>query len=77
MTAARFIRCPNCARRFADNNAVFSHIKKKHGGKGISAFRPQHEPSMAELLVEARIERTMGNPVDDDLADILAIEDGL
>ena len=60
MSGRRTIKCPNCSKKFADNGAVYTHIKSKHNGKGKGAFRPQHEPSMAELMIEAEQNRAAG-----------------
>lgn len=66
----RTIKCPNCDRKFGDAGAVCQHIKSKHGGKRISAFRaenqPGYEPSFADLAVQASIDRAMGVENDDD-----------
>ena len=55
------IRCPNCSRKFVDNNAVRSHLKAKHGGKGLKQFpKPEAEESMADIFLEAELNRAMG-----------------
>jgi hypothetical protein len=67
MTAARTIQCPNCPKLFADNNAVYQHIRMKHGRKGIAPFRPRCEQSLAQELVDAHIDHLAGEPVPEHL----------
>lgn len=63
----RPIQCPHCTKRFADNNGAYSHIKKKHGGKGKAAFRHQcDDESFADRAIQAEIDRACGIPNDDD-----------
>jgi hypothetical protein len=80
------LRCPHCTRTLADTEALFSHVKAKHGLKAARACVPEHpvfareaerrarrqgrdpEPSMADLVIEASLNRAMGLPVDPDVA---------
>ena len=68
-TVTRTIPCPNCQRKFADNNAVAMHIKAKHGSKGIAPHRaenqPDYEESFADRAIEAAIDHAMGVSNDD------------
>ncbi len=63
------IKCPNCPKQFQDRNAVRSHIKAKHGGKGIGAFPQQedddYEESFADRAIQASLDRAMGVDNDD------------
>jgi hypothetical protein len=36
---------------------------------------PNHEPSMAELMIDAELSRAMGEPVEDWLSDMLTDEE--
>jgi hypothetical protein len=60
------IKCPHCDRKFAENSAVYTHIKAKHGGKGKAAFLPDDDESFADRAIQATIDRAMGIPADDD-----------
>jgi len=58
---AKPIKCPNCARRFADNNAALQHVKKKHGGKGAASFRSDDDDeSFADRAIAAQLDHAMG-----------------
>jgi len=86
------IRCPHCTRTVADTEALFSHVKAKHGLKAARACVPEHpafmreakrraadqarrdaEPSMADLVIEATLDRAMGLPVDRDIAEMFDV----
>lgn len=54
------VPCPHCGKRLHDRPAVYQHIKAKHGGKGKNAYRTVRESSMADLFVQAQINRSMG-----------------
>jgi len=85
-------RCPYCTRTLADTEALFSHVKAKHGLKAARACVPDHpafvreaqrraadrahrdpEPSMADLVIEATLNRAMGLPVDRDIAEMFDV----
>lgn len=86
------LRCPHCPRSLASTEALFSHVKAKHGLKAARACVPDHpvfvreaerraadharadhEPSMADLVVEASLNRAMGLPVDRDIAEMFDV----
>lgn len=84
-------RCPHCTRTLASTEAMFSHVKAKHGLKAARACVPEHpvfvreaerrarrqghnpEPSMADLVIEAQLNRAMGLPVDRDIAEMFDV----
>jgi len=84
-------RCPHCTRTLADIEALFSHVKAKHGLKAARVCVPDHptmireaerrarsqgrnaEPSMADLVIEAQLNRAMGLPVDRDIAEMFDV----
>ncbi|KOX55112.1 hypothetical protein ADL19_13505 [Streptomyces purpurogeneiscleroticus] len=85
------LRCPHCTRTPASTEAMFSHVKAKHGLKAARACVPEHpvfireamrrarcqghdpEPSMADLVIEAQLNRAMGLPVDRDIAEMFDV----
>lgn len=60
--------CSRCGKKFSDPVPVRAHIASKHGGKGepVRVAKREYEPSMADLAVQAEIDRAMGIPNDDD-----------
>lgn len=60
------IPCPHCGKRLFDKNGVRTHIKVKHGGKGIGAYKEDVEESFADRAVQAEIDRACGIQNDDD-----------
>ena len=48
-------RCPHCRKAVADANALFQHVKAKHGPAAARVFRQprESEQSVADELVEA------------------------
>lgn len=48
-------RCPHCAKPVADANALFQHVKAKHGPAAARVFRQprQASDSVASELVDA------------------------
>ncbi|MGU3661060.1 hypothetical protein [Methylobacterium fujisawaense] len=85
-------RCPHCNRTLTSTEALFSHVKAKHGLKAARACVPEHpvfvreaerraadqaraarEPSMADLVIEAQLNRAMGLPVDHDIAEMFDV----
>jgi hypothetical protein len=65
-TAAPKVPCPHCGKRLRDRNGVMMHLKAKHGGKGIGAFRPDDDDeSFADRAINAEIDRACGIPNDD------------
>ena len=86
------LSCPYCTRTLADSEALFSHVKAKHGLKAARAYVPDHpafvreaqrraanqarrddEPSMADLVIEAQLDRAMSLPVDRDIAEMFDV----
>ena len=52
-------QCPSCGKRFVGNNEQRQHAKsKKH--KALPRDTTNDEPSMAELMIEAQMNRAMG-----------------
>jgi hypothetical protein len=49
-----------------DANALFQHVKAKHGKKAARPLRPvsEREPSMGEIVSEAQMNRALGLPVE-------------
>lgn len=60
------VPCPHCGKWLKGNAGVRSHIKMKHGGKGIGRYREEREESFADRAIEAEIARACGLPTDDD-----------
>ena len=63
-------QCKSCSRKFKDVNGLRQHAR----AKGHEQLRPADNddgPSIASLMIEAQIDRAMGNPIDDWLADML------
>lgn len=62
-------RCKTCGKKFNNDNALRSHARdKKHQ---LPERVAQREPSMADLMIDAHIDRAMGLPVEDWLIDML------
>lgn len=74
---SNYRRCSRCKKVFTSRAGCDSHIKMKHDGQGEripvgeSASRKNHEPSMAELMIDAERDMAMGEPVEDWLRDML------
>lgn len=68
------MKCPICPRTFAGANAVSQHCRDKHHVKCPPTFKCEDEPSIASQLVDASLDRAMGLPVEDWLADMLPEE---
>lgn len=48
------VRCPHCRKAVADENALFQHVKAKHGPAASRVFRqPRESGSIASELVDA------------------------
>lgn len=47
-------RCPHCARSVASTEALFSHVKAKHGLKAARACVPEHPVFVREAERRAR-----------------------
>ena len=62
-------QCQTCSKKFRDANALRSHAKAK--GHQLPEREAEREPSMANLMIDAHIDRAMGLPVDDWLADMM------
>lgn len=67
--------CPYCTKKFADAWGVYAHAKVKHKGKKLAHLKPNKkeddEPSMADLMIDAQLNRAMGIRNDDWLEDML------
>lgn len=47
-------RCPHCRKAVPDANALFQHVKAKHGPASARVFRqPRESNSVASELVDA------------------------
>lgn len=74
MVAQKHWMCSTCSKRFADPRSIPNHVKDAHGGDGQAVRVPkserrqreEREQSMADLAVQAQIDRAMGIPNDDD-----------
>ena len=77
MTDTNNRRCSRCLKVFTSRKGCDQHIAMKHAGKGEriavgeSSSRKQYEPSMAELMIEAQMDRALGNLVPDWLEEML------
>lgn len=63
------LRCSKCGKRFATFSNFSMHAIAKHHGEAEAmprAPRVEHEPSMAELAVQAEIDIACGIPTDDE-----------
>jgi len=58
--------CPYCASAFADQSGVYSHVRDKHRGRAHAHLRPARDDdeSLADIAVEAALNRAMGIPLD-------------
>lgn len=68
------IKCPYCNRELADASGVYSHVKKKHPNKKrahLRPDRPEQDESMADIFIEAELNRAMGIKNDDWIEDML------
>lgn len=67
--------CPHCDRQLGDANALYRHVKAKHGRKLAQPLRPQteREPSMGELVADAMLARACGEPVDPIIAEMFDV----
>lgn len=74
---SNYRRCSRCKKAFKSRSACDNHIKDVHKGigervpVGHSMSRKDYEPSMADLMIEAQLNRAMGEPVEDWLIDML------
>lgn len=63
---SNYRRCSRCHKVFKSRAGCDMHIQQKHAGNGTripvgeSASRKPHEPSMAEMFIEAEMNRAMG-----------------
>ena len=64
--------CPLCSRGLPDLNALYQHVRARHGKREARRFKPPDtsEPSMADLVVEAIEARAAGEPVDPVIAEM-------
>ncbi|WP_449411035.1 hypothetical protein [Methylobacterium komagatae] len=67
--------CPICNHGLGDLNALYQHVKAKHGKKAARAHRPpvEREPSMGDLVAEAQINRALGLPVEPWIAEMFDV----
>lgn len=71
---SNYRRCSRCGKHFRNYQAARQHIRdyhKKRGGEVVPARQYDTEESMADLLVEAEINRAMGKPNEPWLEDML------
>lgn len=54
------IKCADCERSFADENALYQHRKVKHRGKPNPRPEREGEESIADLVIEANLARMCG-----------------
>ena len=74
MVAQKHWMCSKCLKRFADPKSISHHVRDLHAGDGKAVRIPKserrqredREPSMADLAIQAQIDRAMGIPNDDD-----------
>ena len=67
-------KCSLCNKRFHQKKHGENHARDYHKKKDagiVHAPRTDNEPSMADLMVNAEINRACGDPVDDYLLDML------
>ena len=60
--------CPHCDRTFATANDLYNHAKDRHGRRAARALREpsdDDETSVADQLVEAMLNASMGEDVDE------------
>lgn len=74
------INCPHCPRVLQDENAAQNHLRDKHRAIWNSAHarrrraakrQAEREPSIADLMVDAEMNRAMGIRNPDWLEDML------
>lgn len=61
-------RCPHCNRTLASTEALFSHVKAKHGLKAARACVPDHPVFVREAERRAR---RQGNDRDPSMSDLV------
>lgn len=73
MSISAKVQCPYCPKKLAGADGVYSHVKAKHPNKKSAHLRPKRdeEPSMADLFIEAQINRSMGIKNEDWIEDML------
>lgn len=65
------IKCAYCNKRFEAENSRYQHTKKKHPNrKNPKPTCDDDEPSMADLVIEARLAAACGDPVEGWLGDM-------
>ena len=67
------IPCPYCKKQLRDESARYSHVKAKHPNKKRAHLRPkrEYEQSMADIFIEAQLNRAMGIRNEDWIEDML------
>ena len=69
------MKCPRCGKSIHDSNGLRMHCIAKHGGRmdqNPAVIRHGNEHmSMADLFIEAGINRSMGVPNEDWIEDML------
>ena len=65
--------CPACSRQFGDANAVRNHHNMKHKKRTPlpKTWGDDHDPSIAQLMVNASVDRAMGLPVENWLLEMM------
>ncbi len=70
-------KCSVCNKRFTKESGAAMHIRDMAHKKLATPehdprnYQPDDDPSMADMMINAQLDRAMGNPVDDWLADML------
>lgn len=65
--------CPYCNKKLKSEDGVYSHVKSKHPNKKRAHLRPklEVEQSMADIFIEAELNRAMGIRNEDWIEDML------
>lgn len=74
----RPIQCPHCEKRFGDVNDRYQHAKVKHRKLKIADLKPVREDaseSIASQMIDASINRAMGEPNEEWLDDMLDFQE--
>ena len=65
------VACSRCGKHFGKPKYCRQHIAAVHKAGGEPVPVPEREESMADIFVQAELDRAMGNPVDDWIADMM------
>ena len=73
MSTSEKSKCPYCNKMLAGQDGVYSHVKAKHPQKKRAHLRPkrEEEESMADIFVNAELNRAMGIKNEDWIEDML------